>query len=150
MSKYFEYESRLVIRKTFVGLASISGYACYRSDYNFFLEGAAPSSFGDKNSMARPDPAKFNIEHHPLGATVTFQVNAAASALKGPLVDATLAGIFLPAGQSLQDHRGKPIQIESDILDRKFKRPIPGPLAELKPGVNTIKWSYQTKARSKR
>jgi hypothetical protein len=44
--------------------------------------------------------------------------------------------------QTIEDRYGNPITVDTDINGKKFKEPLPGPLSDLKPGPNTITWSY--------
>ncbi len=112
----------------------------YQSDYNLFLRGAKKSSFGDKNSVIDPHDTEYSIKDRPSGATVTFSTGKQHKQLNGPRVNAKLVGEFKPAGQSIEDRHGNPITVDRDINGRKFVKPVPGPLADLKPGLNTISW----------
>jgi hypothetical protein len=71
---------------------------------------------------------------------VTFSAGDGFRRVKGPLVDAKLVGVFATTGQTIEDAKGDPIAVDRDILGREFTRPVPGPLAGLKPGRNSISW----------
>ena len=157
-SQYFEpHTTKVVGRKTgtaqddkwlnniFVrhGLDRVRTAEGYESDYNVFLEGAKKSAFGDANSLIAPLVAGFAVEDAPLGATITFSTGQAALNLNGPQVSAELVGEFPTVGQTIEDRDGNPITVDSDINGRRFSRPIPGPLANLESGVNTIAWSVR-------
>ncbi len=120
------------------GLDRVKTAPGYASDYNVFLEGAAKSSFGDNNSAVDPYRTQFTIKDSPLGATITFSANDAPFRVKGPRVNAELVGVFPTVGQTIEDRHGKPIQVDIDINGKKYERPIAGPLADLKQGLNTI------------
>lgn len=123
------------------GLDRVKRAPGYLSDYNAFLEGAKPSSFGDKNSVVDPHVTKLSIEDQPLGVTITFSVNEVALGVRGPRVDADLVGVFPTVGQTIEDRFGNPITIETDIAGEKSSQALPGPLANLTPGENKITWS---------
>jgi alpha-N-arabinofuranosidase len=125
------------------GMDRVKKAGGYRSDYNAFLEGAKKSSFGDKNSIVDSDSVKFKIRQQPLGAIVTFHVDEKVSQLNGPLVDSRLVGVFKTVGQTIADRHGKPIAVDRDINGRMFTRRVPGPLADLKAGQNTVTWSLR-------
>lgn len=122
------------------GLDMVKKTQGYQSDYNLFLEGAKKSSFGDNNSIVDSHDTKFNIKERPSGVTVTFSVNDKFEQMKGPWVDAKLVGVFATAGQTIEDRHGNPITVDKDIDGRKRTRPVPGPLANLKSGRNSISW----------
>jgi hypothetical protein len=63
--------------------------------------------------------------------------------MKGPWVDRTLVGVMPTVGQTIEDRNGRPIRVDTDILGKERARPIAGPLADLKPGENTVKWSAE-------
>jgi hypothetical protein len=71
-------------------------------------------------------------------------VNQAVLGLKGPWVDRSLVGVFPTVGQTIEDYLGRPLCVNTDILGKQRDRPIPGPLADLKPGENTLKWSAKS------
>ena len=112
----------------------------YASDYNVFLEGAKKSSFGDENSVVDPYATGLAVKDHPLGTAITFSVNDTPFRVKGPQVSAELVGVFATIGQTIEDRYGNPIKVDTDINGRKLTRPIAGPLADLKTGLNTIVW----------
>ena len=122
------------------GLDKVKTAPGYKSDYNVFLEGAKKSSFGDENSVADPYITEFTIKDKPLGTTITFSMNDAPFRVKGPQIDADLVGVFPTVGQTIEDRYGHPIKVDKDFAGRKSPRPIAGPLADLKQGLNTITW----------
>ncbi len=63
--------------------------------------------------------------------------------MKGPLVDAKLVGIFPTVGQTLEDRDGKPLAVDTDINGKRYAPPVPGPLADLKSGLNTVVWTLR-------
>jgi hypothetical protein len=126
------------VRRGLDGVKKAPGYA---SDYNVFLEGARKSSFGDEHSIVDPFETKFRCEDAPQGVSIAFHVNQAPFGMKGPWVDRTLVGVLPTAGQTIEDHRGQPIRVDTDFLGKNRASPVAGPLADLKPGENTLKWS---------
>ena len=60
---------------------------------------------------------------------------------KGPWVDRSLVGVFPTVGQTVEDYLGRPIRVDTDIFGKQCASPTAGPLADLKPGENTVKWS---------
>ncbi len=132
--------NNIFVRRGLEGVKKTSGYA---SDYNVFLEGAKKSSFGDEHSIVDPLVAAFRREDSPLGVSIVFRVNQAPFGLKGPWVDRSLVGVFSTVGQSIEDCRGRPIRVDTDIFGKQRASPIPGPLADLKPGENVLKWSIR-------
>jgi len=128
----------IFVRRGLEGVAQAAGYA---SDYNLFLEGAKKSSFADEHSIVDPRGAAFRREDSPLGVSIRFRVNQAPFGVKGPWVDRALVGVVPTAGQTIEDCRGQPLRVDTDILGEDRASPIAGPLADLKPGENTLKWS---------
>ncbi|MHB8970123.1 MAG: right-handed parallel beta-helix repeat-containing protein [Pirellulaceae bacterium] len=125
------------------GLGTVKTASGYVSDYNVFLEGAVPSSFGDKNSEVDAYVTKLAVADHTQGATIAFAVNDAPLRVQGPHVDARLVGVFPTVGQTIEDRDGNPITIDMDINGEKWLRPLPGPLTTLQRGDNTITWSLR-------
>jgi len=123
------------------GLDRVKAAEGYQSDCNVFLEGAKKSRFGDGNSVVDPHVTGFSIEDLPDGAIVTFSAGDEQRRVKGPWVDAKLAGVFATVGQTIEDRHGDPITVDRDIVGRKRSKPVPGPLANLKPGRNSISWA---------
>ena len=125
------------------GLDSVKTAPGCASDHNVFLEGAQPSSFGDKHSVIDPYVTSFSIKDQTLGAAITFSLNNAGTRVQGPQVTADLVGVFATVGQTIEDRYGHPLSVSTDILGRPFARPLPGPLAGLRSGPNTIAWAMQ-------
>ncbi|MHC4145381.1 MAG: right-handed parallel beta-helix repeat-containing protein [Planctomycetota bacterium] len=125
------------------GLDDVKDAPGYASDYNIFFEGAKKSSFGDEHSVVDPFVTGFTHEDHPLGVTIKFSVSGAASRLKGPWVNAKLAGVFSTVGQTIEDRHGNPIKVDTDFNGKRYTRPIAGPLADLKQGLNTVAWTFE-------
>jgi len=132
--------NNIFVRRGLDGVRTAEGYA---SDYNVFLEGAKKSSFGDEHSVVAPDVTGLAVEEHPLGATITFSISDAPLRVSGPRVGAELVGVFPTVGQTIEDRHGDPITIDTDIHGKRFSRPIPGPLANLRQGKNAISWSVR-------
>ena len=124
------------------GLDNVKNASGYVSDNNVFLESAKKSSFGDENSVVDYYVSGFTIKDHPLGATITFNMNNAPFGMNRPMVDAELVGVFPTVGQTIEDRYGNPITVDTDLNGKKFTRPVAGPLSDLKEGLNTIEWSY--------
>jgi hypothetical protein len=120
------------------GLDQVKTAPGYESDYNVFLEGAKKSSFGDDDSLFDSLATGINVEDHPLGATITFSIGDAPLRVNGPQVGAELVGVFPTVGQTIEDRDGNPLTIDTDMNGKEFSRPIPGPIADLQPGKNTI------------
>lgn len=125
------------------GLDDVEPASGYESDCNVFLEGAKKSTFGDKNSKIDSHITGFAIKNDPLGAIITFNMNNAPFGIKCPVVDSKLVGVFPTVGQTIEDREGSKITVNTDINGRKFTNPVPGPLSDLKQGVNTVTWSYK-------
>lgn len=124
------------------GLDNVKNAPGYASDYNVFLEGAKPSTFGDEHSIIDPYATDIAVKDHPLGVTITFYVNDAPFRVESPWVSADLVGVFSTVGQTIEDRYGLPITVDTDFNRRKFAKPIPGPLADLKKGKNTVTWTF--------
>jgi alpha-N-arabinofuranosidase len=122
------------------GLDRVKTAPGYASDFNVFLEGARPSSFGDEHSVVDPCVTGVAIKDGPRGTTIAFSVNDAPFRVKGPLVNAQLVGIFPTVGQTIEDRDGKSLTVDTDINSRRCTHPVPGPLADLREGLNTIVW----------
>jgi alpha-N-arabinofuranosidase len=127
------------------GLDKVKTASGYVSDYNVFLEGAKASTFGDENSITHPHITNIAVKDHSHAATVTFSINDAPFRVRGPLVNADLVGIFPTVGQTIEDRYGNPLKVDKDINGWKFSRLIPGPLADLKRGTNTVAWKIKKK-----
>jgi hypothetical protein len=125
------------------GLDRVKDAPGYASDYNVFLEGAKKSSFGDENSAVDAFVTELAVTDHPTGATVAFSVNDAPLRMQGPRVSAELVGVFTTVGQTIEDHNGNPLAVDSDFNGQRFAPPRPGPISDLKPGRNTITWSFK-------
>jgi hypothetical protein len=123
------------------GLDKVKTAPGYTSDYNVFLEGARKSTFGDEHGMVDPYVTGLAVKDDHRGATITFSVNDAVLQVKGPLVDAKLVGVFPTVGQTMEDRYGKPLEVNADINGKKYAPPVPGPLADLKSGLNTVTWT---------
>lgn len=130
------------------GLDRVKPASGYESDYNAFLEGAQKSVFGDANSLVDPYVAKLSVEREDRGVTITFSVNEAVARLRGPRVDAKLVGVFPTVGQTLEDRYGRPIAVDADMNGRLFAPIVPGPLANLQSGLNTMVWTLCLRAES--
>ncbi len=137
-----KWYNNIFVRRGLERVRTAPGYA---SDYNVFLEGAKKSSFGDRNSAVDPYVTGLAIKDRPLGTTITFSIGDAPLRVKGPQVNAELVGVFPTVGQTIEDRHGNPITIDTDVNGKKFSRPIPGPLANLKAGKNTITWSLKNR-----
>lgn len=122
------------------GLGRVKDASGYESDYNVFLKGAKKSSFGDEHSVVDPYAPQLTVQDRPRGVTVGFSMNDAPFGLDCPRVDAQLVGVFPTVGQTIEDRHGNPIGVSTDINGRRFAPPVPGPLANLKQGRNTIQW----------
>ncbi len=123
------------------GLDRVKSASGYSSDYNVFLEGAQKSTFGDEHSLLAPDVTGFSIKDSSRGATITFSLGDAALQVRGPQVNAALVGVLPTVGQTIEDQYGRPLGVDSDINGKEYTRPMSGPLADLKNGLNTIVWS---------
>jgi len=78
-------------------------------------------------------------EETPLGVKIEFSITEPLP-VAGPWVDGKLVGILPTIGQTIEDRYGKPITVDTDIAGAKRTQAIPGPLAELKPGINQVVW----------
>lgn len=125
------------------GLERVREASGYVSDYNVFLEGAKKSSFADEHSAVDAFVTDFAREDGPMGVSIRFNVNDAATRVQGPVVDAKLVGVFPTVGQTIEDRYGNPIGVDSDLTGEKRTRPVAGPLADLKQGSNVVAWSFK-------
>jgi alpha-N-arabinofuranosidase len=132
-----KWYNNIFIRK---GLDKVKTASGYTSDYNVFFEGAKASSFGDENSIVDSYVTDFTIKDHSLGTTITFSINDTPFHVNGPRVNSELVGVFSTVGQTIEDRYGNSIKVDTDINGRKYSRPVSGPLANLKRGINTIAW----------
>ena len=130
--------NNIFVRRGLEGVKKAPGYT---SDYNVFLQGAKKSSFGDEHSIVDPFDAALRREDSPTGVSIKFRVNQAPFGMKGPWVDRSLVGVFPTVGQTIEDRSGQPIRVDTGILGKERARPVAGPLADLKPGENTVSWS---------
>jgi hypothetical protein len=122
------------------GLDGVKAAPGYRADFNVFLQGARPSLFGGTNSVVDAFAVGLRREDSASGITLFFQMNDAPFRIQAPVVGAELVGVFSPVGQTLEDREGRPITVNTDVLGRRFDRPLPGPLATLQRGENRISW----------
>ena len=130
--------NNIFVRRRLEGVKKASGYV---SDYNVFLEGAKKSSFGDEHSVVDSLNAAFRREDSPRGVSIALRVNQAPFGMKGPWVDSSLIGVLPTAGQTIEDSSGQPIRVDTDIVGKGRVSPVAGPLSDLRPGENTVKWS---------
>jgi hypothetical protein len=130
--------NNVFVRRGLEGVKKAPGYA---SDYNVFLEGAKKSTFGDEHSIVDPFDAALRREESPTGVSIKFRVSQAPFGMNGPWVDRSLVGVFPTVGQTIENRSGQPIRVDTDILGKDRARPVAGPLADLKPGENTVSWS---------
>ena len=70
-------------------------------------------------------------------------VNDAPFRIEGPWINAELVGVFAIVGQTIEDRYGQSITVDTDINDKKYVKPIAGPLADLKKGNNTVTWTFR-------
>ena len=136
--------NNIFIRKGLESVKAAEGTTpTYASDYNVFLEGAQEGFWpGDEHSVVDPFVTDFTREDSPLGVKITFNMNSAPFQVKGPMVNAELIGVYPVVKQTIEDRYGNPITVDTDIHGKKFEGPLPGPLSDLKQGLNTITWSY--------
>ncbi|NQV35475.1 MAG: right-handed parallel beta-helix repeat-containing protein, partial [Phycisphaeraceae bacterium] len=133
--------NNLFIRK---GLNRVKTASGYESDYNVFLEGAQKSAFGDTHSVVESGATGFAVKDTPLGAVVSFSVNAPMAQVKGPRVNGELVGIFSTVGQTIEDRDGNALCVDVDINEKIYAPPMPGPLADFKKGLNRIEWRFES------
>ena len=126
-----------------VELEDFQGAPGMRCDYNLYLAGAKPASFGDAHAAIDPSAANFKIESGEKGASISFYMNDTHSNLQGPLVDSALAGLNSTTKQTLEDKNGVKIVVDTDLSGLQFKTPAPGPLSNLKQGTNTFTWNLK-------
>ncbi len=122
------------------GLDAVREESGYAADYNLFLGGAKPSGFGDEHSVVSPTAAAVKREDRPRGVTIRLDIPEAVRLPSGPWVEPVLVGAFPTVGQSIEDRDGRGIRVDRDIFAAQRRQPVPGPLAELKPGVNVIEF----------
>lgn len=108
------------------GLDDVKAAPGYRADFNVFLQGARPSTFGDSKSVVDPFAIGLRREDSASGIAFSFQVNEAPFRVKTPAVGPELVGTFQPVGQTLEDSEGHPITVKADLAGRAFDRRLPG------------------------
>jgi alpha-N-arabinofuranosidase len=123
------------------GLEEVQQSPGHESDFNLFLEGAGSSSFGDRHSRVDAFTSNPSVESQPLGVRISFLVNETPLRMRLPMVGAALVGVFSTVDQTLEDRHGQTISVDTDFNGARFSPPLPGPLADLQPGLNTIQWS---------
>lgn len=123
------------------GLSAVKDAPGFVADGNLYLEGADKSVFGDEVSVVQPLDTQFRTIDQPRGTEVRFVSDGEPTLEKTPWVDSDLVGVFPIANQTIEDRFGNPLRIDSDLSGTKRTRPIAGPLAKLKPGVNIIRWT---------
>ena len=62
--------------------------------------------------------------------------------VKGPLVNAEWVGVFSTVGQTIEDRDGNALSVDTDINAKVYAPPMPGPIADLKKGLNRIRWRW--------
>lgn len=112
----------------------------FKAGYNIFYLGAQQSQW-DQNSIvdATFDP-KFTKTDLPNGVTISFMVNNAPQAVKCPLITYDFIGKYTAVNQGIEDHDGKPITIDRDLLGnpRNTTNPLAGPFEKLEAGKTNI------------
>jgi len=124
------------------GLDDVKAAPGYRADYNVFLQGARPSTFGETHSVVDAFAIGLRREDSGSGITLVFQMNDAPFRIPAPVAGAELVGVFPTVGQTLEDRQGRPITVNTDLAGRRFDRRLPGPLATLQPGENRLSWQW--------
>ena len=122
------------------GLDGVKAAPGYRADFNVFLQGARPGSFGGTNSIVDPFAVGLRRDDSASGIALSFQVNDAPFRIEVPAVGPELVGTFLPIGQTLEDSTGHPITVNTDYSGRPLHRRVPGPSAALQRGENGLSW----------
>ena len=126
------------------GLDQITEAPGHQVDYNVFLEGAKKCAFGDRNSLVDSSfNTGFTLKDEPLGVSISFRMNQDPVDMEFPLVSGDLIGIFPVTGQTIEDREGNPITVNTDINGKSFRKPVAGPLSDLKAGANTLQWSQE-------
>ena len=127
------------------GLDQVKTAPGYESDYNVFLEGAKKSGFGDEHSVVSDSATGFTVEDIALGALISFSLDDTSLWPEGPLVNPDLVGVFGTVGQTIEDRDGRGIEVATDIHGKAYAPPMPGPLANVKPGLNRFGWQLDGK-----
>ena len=70
-------------------------------------------------------------------------MNKSYKQVKAPIIDKNLFGVFTTTGQTIEDKEGNAITVNTDFLGNSFKKPVVGPLSNLKEGINTIAWDIK-------
>lgn len=125
------------------GLDNVREASGDEADHNVFLEGARRSFFGDENSVSDSASAEFSRKDTPQGIVVAFSVDEPPTQLTMPWVSGETLGKFPTCDQTIEDRDGQPITVSVDLSGDTRKRPMPGPLAKLKEGRNTIQIGFR-------
>jgi hypothetical protein len=101
----------------------------YAADWNAFLAGAKPTTWGDAHSVVG-DGAAPVFKSLPDGVEIVMPAGWVPPALGGPLVTSEFVGPFELTGQGLEDRDGRPLALDSDLLGhpRESGKVVPGPV----------------------
>lgn len=132
----------IFVRRGLDGVRPAPGYV---SDYNVFWEGANKSSFGDEHSIVEPFAPNLSRQDTTSGLSIRFRANSTPLQLKGPWVDGTLVGILPTVRQTIEDARGQPIRVDTDLVGQSRPAPVAGPWARLQEGENLLAWPVKNR-----
>lgn len=125
------------------GLAQVKKAPGFEADYNLYLDGARKSSFGDEHGIVDSFELDLTTGDRSLAASISFKMTGKAFELNPPLIDAEYFGVFPTVDQALEDSKGNPIRIKTDLHGRRRSSPVVGPLADLRKGDNQIRWTMK-------
>lgn len=114
----------------------------YQCDYNVFFGTAEKNGWGDANSIRKPSH-NANVELISLknGVEIIFNSDSTPYDIACPFIDSNFIGTYPLTGQTLENHDGSPIIINSDLNNELRDKPNPaaGPFETIKNGKNVYK-----------
>jgi len=126
---------------TQTGTAEIEQYPGFRFNQNVYWQGALPSTYGDSESIVKPDfIANVVFNSFKNGVELTLLSDNSLVKVKARIIDADFVGVNNITGQKLDDWKGNNISVNTDIFERNrnMKKILAGPFGELNRGKNQM------------
>jgi hypothetical protein len=110
----------------------------YKSNWNVFYDGAKKANGKDSSSIVSNFSSDLKITTFDSGVTVSFKTNTDPVNVKCPVINAAFIGKHPLSNQSIEDHDGNPITVNTDIMgkSRSSVNPSAGPLENPLSGLN--------------
>ena len=112
----------------------------YKVDWNVYYQGARKCGCGENHSIVENDfDANVRVLTLTDGVSISFCADNAPFNVNCPAITHDFIGIYPLTGQGLEDHKGNPINVDTDILgnSRNSFHPAAGPFENLKNGENS-------------